>query len=121
MQQGRSVFLCRDEEMSGRHRDAVCDPAVKSLRSDILDRGRVLHSGDDSLDGVNRIVLERLDLRQPFEGAFGQIALPIAVGFVYVGVILDAWSRRVGRQMVCCPSVRFSTAISRRHSGRRSR
>jgi hypothetical protein len=54
MQKRCAVFLRRYEEIARRHRHAIGHAAVESLRSRVLNLGRVRHRGDNLVGCFDR-------------------------------------------------------------------
>ena len=76
MEKRGAVFFRRyDEQIAQRHRNAIGHAAVESLRSCVLNVGRVRHCGDDPFGRFDRVVFVRLDLREFVEHGLGQFAL----------------------------------------------
>jgi hypothetical protein len=74
MQKHCAVFFRGYEEIARRHRHAIAHAAVESLRSCVVNLGRVRHSGDDPFGRFDRIMLVRFNFRQLVEARLLQFA-----------------------------------------------
>jgi hypothetical protein len=75
MQKGCAVFFRRYEQIARRHRHAIGHAAVESLRSCVLNLGRVRHCGDYLVGCLDWVVVAGLDLREFVEHGLRELAL----------------------------------------------